>query len=68
MSSKKSKELLDSLKEITEQLELVAKNQKKLKKELQMIFSDITHFENMVIKILDNYNTDFPKEKYHHWE
>jgi len=48
------KNILDELDRLKDRLDSVAQNQMDLKKEMRMIFADISHFENMVIKILDN--------------
>lgn len=65
MKGKEINKLINTLKEINDQLSLVAQNQRRLKRELQMIFSDITYFEHMVLKILDRKNGGFSREEYH---
>jgi len=44
----------------------VIQNQTDLKKEIHMIFTDITHFENLVLKILDKSAIDMAKDEFHH--
>jgi len=59
-------DLITELQSLNQKLEQMTQNQQDLKKEIRMIFADITHFENLVLKVLDHKIYDFPKEKYHH--
>lgn len=56
------KDNLEELEKMKDILKDLLHNQQELKKELQMVFSDITHFENMVLKILDQTALRLPKE------
>lgn len=47
-------EIMAELKRLQRQLGEVLDNQKNLKADMRMIFFDVTNFENMVLKILDN--------------
>ena len=60
-----TQDLMAKLNELNRQLGEVSRNHQELKKDLQMIFADITHFETLVLKIMDRFAGDFPKEKYH---
>jgi peptidoglycan hydrolase CwlO-like protein len=58
--------ILKELQKIKDHLESVVQSQKDLKKDMNMIFSDITHFENLVLKILDHQSqTNISKEIHH---
>jgi len=54
------------LNEIKEQLKTMIEQQQEIKKEIHMIFADISHFEDLVLKILDSTHSSWAKEKYHH--
>lgn len=54
------------LKRMTDMLFLLAQNQQIIKNEIRMIFADISQFENLVVKVLDTYQSlEAPKEKIH---
>ncbi|MBF0104509.1 MAG: hypothetical protein HQM16_04185 [Deltaproteobacteria bacterium] len=44
----------EELKKLREQLGEVVENQKKIQAGMRMIFFDVTNFENMVMKMMDN--------------
>lgn len=59
------------LTELKQSLEQTLSNQAQIRDEIRMIFADISHFENLVLKILDQLseksNVDRSiKEKFHH--
>jgi hypothetical protein len=54
------------LKRMADMLHLLAQNQQIIKNEIRMIFADISQFENLVVKVLDTYQSlESPKEKIH---
>lgn len=58
--------IASELKRMADALHLLAQNQQVIKDEVRMIFADITQFENLVVKILDTYQSlDTLKEKIH---
>ncbi len=64
-------EKLDDIQVKLKQLEIllttVIENQLELKKEINMIFSDITYFESLVLKVMDKDNRRLlTREKFHH--
>lgn len=62
---KKRQDIVQDIAKLKAGLNLVLEGQNELRKEIHMIFSDITHFENMVLKILDKSAMDMVREEYH---
>lgn len=55
----------NQLKELSGKLDAVIENQKQTKGQVDMLFSDITGFETLVLKIMDNFfDNKLTKEKY----
>ena len=58
--------IASELKRMADALHLLAQNQQVIKDEVRMIFADIAQFENLVVKVLDAYQSlDALKEKIH---
>ncbi len=64
---KKYQNILSELKMINDRLDTVVQNQLDIKRDMRMVFSDITHFENLVLKIVDNNKLiNISSEDFHH--
>lgn len=63
-------DILSHLKKISMSLEILVNNQHKIENNLNMLFSDITGFENLVLKVMDNFldkkEEKTIREKFHH--
>lgn len=61
-------DMQERLKLIENLLVSIVENQHELKKEIRMIFSDITYFESLVLKVMDKESRKLlvSKEKFHH--
>ncbi|MCP5464971.1 MAG: hypothetical protein H7A33_08110 [Deltaproteobacteria bacterium] len=46
--------ILRELRKLQEQVQIISRDQKEMKKEMKMIFSDLAHFEGMVLKVMDH--------------
>ncbi|HLD45976.1 MAG TPA: hypothetical protein VJC18_11125 [bacterium] len=58
--------ILSELSQIKEKLGAVEQSEQELKTNMRMIFADLTHFENLVLKILDHRTPSLETEKYQH--
>lgn len=62
-----SQDTQQRLKLIENLLVTIVENQHELKKEIRMIFSDITYFEGLVLKVIDKEGRKLlAREKFHH--
>jgi len=66
MDKKDTQDIASDIAKLKNELAQVIQNQTDLKKEIHMIFTDITHFENLVLKILDKSAIDMAKDEFHH--
>lgn len=66
MDFAKRQDISQDIAKLKAELELVLAHQIELKKEMQMIFCDIAHFENLVLKILDKSARDMAVEDEYH--